>query len=259
MQVMSKTTTVKVSPLKAKPLRHAGQSTQEMLDTLVDEKMMGYFMVAMMLIIMLIYDWWLYFHPMTRRPVIVTLLSLLAVVYCVYKIFQLRLDIKNLKLGRDDEKAVGQFLEQLRQDGCIVFHDIVGNKFNLDHVVLSPKGIYVIETKTYSKPKGKEARVYYDGTHLNIDSVGNKDDILIQVEAATSWLKETLKESTGKDFAIKPVVVFPGWYVESNNHNKHWIINPKGLPKFIQSQKEILSKEDVRLAAYHLSRYIRTL
>ena len=68
-----------------------------------------------------------------------------------------------------------------------------------------------------------------------------------------------LKESTGKEFVIKPVVVFPGWFVESKNHNKHWVLNPKGLPTFIQNQKEILSQEDVKLAAYHLSRYIRAL
>ena len=96
-------------------------------------------------------------------------------------------------------------------------------------------------------------------SHLNIDSIGNKDDILIQVEAESNWLKDTLNESTGKNFNIKPVVVFPGWWVESKDHSDIWVLNPKGLPKFIENQKDQLSKEDVQLAAYHLSRYIRAL
>jgi hypothetical protein len=177
--------------------------------------------------------------------------------YCVPKIISVRQELLNLRLGRDGEKAVAEELENLRETGCIIFHDIIGNKFNLDHIVLSQKGIFVIETKTYSKPRGKEAKVHYDGTHLNIDSVGNKDDILVQAKAESTWLKDTLKESTGKEFNIKPVVVFPGWYVESSNHNKYWILNPKGLPVFIQNEQEKLSKEDMKLVAFHLSRYIR--
>ena len=249
----------KKSPLKGKPLRHAGQSVHEEIENLIDNQVIPYLFAAFFFMGIAVMEWIRLYQNSKPQPVLATILAIMAIGVFVFKFLKSRKKIKYLKLGRDGERAVGEFLERLRQDGCIVFHDIVGDKFNLDHVVLSPKGIYAIETKTYSKPKGKEARVHYDGIHLNIDSIGNKDDILIQIEAESSWLKETLKESTGKEFAVKPVVVFPGWYVESENHNKHWVLNPKGLPKFIESQKESLSMEDVKLAAYHLSRYIRTL
>lgn len=249
----------KISPLKDKPLRQAGQSVQEEIGNLIDDQIIPYLITAFFFVAIAGIEWVRLFQNSKPRPVLVTIIALMAAVVFLYKFIKFRKKVRYLKLGRDSEKIVGEFLELLRQDGCIVFHDIVGDKFNIDHVVLSPKGIYVIETKTYSKPNGKEARVHYDGAHLNIDGIGNKDDILVQIEAESNWLKETFKESTGKEFNIKPVVVFPGWYVESNNHNKHWVLNPKGLPKFIQNEKEKLNKEDVQLAAYHLSRYIRAL
>ena len=47
---------------------------------------------------------------------------------------------------------MGQLLENLRADGARVFHDLVGEGLNIDHVVVSPHGIFVLETKTWSKP-----------------------------------------------------------------------------------------------------------
>ena len=249
----------KHNPLKAKPLRQAGQSVQEELDKVIDEHFISYGLVIVFIFAYTVSEWIRWYFHIPPKPVHVTILSLLIISYCLIKLLGIKKQIKALKLGRDGEKVVGEFLERLRQDGCIIYHDIVGDNFNLDHVVLSTKGIYVIETKTYSKPKNKQAKVHYDGTHLIIDSIGNKDEILVQVEAESSWLKEILSESTGKVFNIKPIAVFPGWFVESTNHNKFWVLNPKGLPKFIQNQKESISKEDLQLTAYHLSRYIRTL
>jgi hypothetical protein len=38
---------------------------------------------------------------------------------------------------------------------------------------------------------------------------------VIQVNSASTWLQNTLKASTGKTFTVKPVILFPGWFVES--------------------------------------------
>ena len=47
--------------------------------------------------------------------------------------------VRALQLGRDGERAVGQFLEQqLLSEGARVIHDIPADGFNLDHVVISP-------------------------------------------------------------------------------------------------------------------------
>lgn len=106
-------------------------------------------------------------------------------------------------------------MEKLRTQGCMVFHDIVGEDFNIDHVVVSDKGIFLIETKTYSKPNLVNPKVNYKKGKLTIDGLGDMSKIITQVKASSTWLKRTLEESTGKTFLIKPVILFPGWYVNS--------------------------------------------
>lgn len=245
----------KTTPLKAKPLRQAGQSLQEELDRLLADGLIDYALVPLILVLLALYDWLRWWQEIPPQPVLMTIAALLAIAYCVPKMFQLRKRARLLKLGRDGEKAVGEYLERLRERGCIVFHDIIADKFNIDHVVLSEKGAFVIETKTFSKIPG--ARVHCDGTKLVIDGLGDQSAIIDQVLGNSRWVREMLQESTGRTFPTKPVIVFPGWYVEGGLYKDHWVVNPKALPKLVDSEDPKISHEDLKLAAFHLSRYIR--
>jgi len=56
------------------------------------------------------------------------------------------------------------------------------------------------------------------------------------------------------------VILFPGWYIESNEQGKKsdtWVLNPKALPVFIKNQPETVSREDAQMVVYHLCRYVR--
>ncbi|MFT6883522.1 MAG: hypothetical protein ACJAVY_002327 [Marinoscillum sp.] len=91
---------------------------------------------------------------------------------------------------------------------------------------------------------------------------GFKDDKpLVQVKAGANWLKQLIKESTGRDIDVKKVVLFPGWFIEPTAESKQsdvWVLNPKALPAFIANSQKRMSVEDVSLVAYHLSRFVRT-
>jgi hypothetical protein len=120
----------------------------------------------------------------------------------------------------------------------------------------------VIETKTQSKPVGREARVTLTENSVRVDGFTPDRDPIQQVQAGARWLARVLEESTGKRFHVRGVVVFPGWFVEPmsaawRSASLPWVLEPKALPKFIQHQPQYLAREDVRLAAYHLSRYVR--
>jgi hypothetical protein len=70
-----------------------------------------------------------------------------------------------------------------------------------------------------------------------------------------------LEESTGKRFPVKGAIVFPGWFVEpppGGTKLDIWVLEPKALPGFIEREPERLPMSDVSLAAFHLSRYVRT-
>jgi len=190
-----------------------------------------------------------------------TLIAVAVVAYCLYKIKKALKKITKLKQGRDGERAVGQYLESLREQGVKVFHDLPGDNFNLDHVLVAPSGVYIIETKTYSKPDKGETRIIYTGETL-IHHNGYKDDKpLVQVKAGANWLKQLIKESTGRDIDVKKVVLFPGWFIEPTAESKQsdvWVLNPKALPAFIFNSREQLSGEDLNFVAFHLSRFVRT-
>ncbi len=248
------------SPIKNKPLRYAAQSADEAIDELLDDKVLLYFTAIILVSTLVGWEWFRYYNPFDKPPTQVTILALPVVFFCVYKIYRNLSKLKNLKLGRSGERVVGQYLESLRESGAHVFHDILGDKFNVDHIVISNKGIYVIETKTYSKPASGKAVIRFDGERVLVNGTESKTDIITQAKAAASYIQNILKDSTGKEFKPFPVVLFPGWFVEGegNKQGKMWVLEPKAFKKFVDAQQVKLGDEDVAIASYHLSRHIRT-
>lgn len=50
--------------------------------------------------------------------------------------------------GRAAERATAQAMASLMSKGCVVYHDIPAGKFNLDHVVVGPGAVFMVETKS---------------------------------------------------------------------------------------------------------------
>lgn len=114
----------------------------------------------------------------------------------------------------------------------------MGNGFNLDHVVVSPRGIFVIETKTYRKSNRGRGVVEFDGERILVNGVEPERNAVTQVRALAAWLRDLLAESTGRRFPIRCAVVFPGWFVEkrAKRASHVWVLNPEGLPAFIEHE-----------------------
>jgi len=249
------------SPLKQKPLKNPGESLDDEIQRLIDNTAERYALSAAFLSALAILEWLLWYQETPRNPLLYSAFALVAIVVTAIRVVFVRKKLHNLRQGRDGEKAVAQFLDRLRETGAIVFHDIPGQGFNLDHVVMDRSGIYVIETKTMSKPDKGETRLVFDGE--SISSFGRPLDRnpVTQVRAARQWLAELIQESTGRKFPVRPVVVFPGWYIEPTAEARAsdvWVLNPKALPSFISHSAEQMSAEDVKLCAFHLGQYVRT-
>jgi len=61
----------------------------------------------------------------------------------------------------------------------------------------------------------KNPSVVYDGKRVLIDGRESDRNPVEQVIAQANWLSKQLQSSTGKQFPIRPVIVFPGWFVEA--------------------------------------------
>lgn len=248
------------SPLKDKPLRNPGESSHIAFQDYLWEKVLSCLLIPLLFGYIAVLDWIRYLLELPIKPWLTTTIFVASVGIVLYKLYREIPVLKSMTLGRDGEKAVGQFLESLREQGAKIFHDIPGPNFNLDHIVISTTGIYVIETKTYSKPDRGTPGITFDGERVTLFGRGSFSEPVTQVKAGSRWLKEILKQSTGRDFPVRPVLVFPGWFVQPTveaRSSEVWVLNPKALPAFIQNSKVCMAGEDVNMTAFHLSRYIR--
>jgi hypothetical protein len=244
----------KRSPLTDKPLRNPGQSLDEQIHDLISNYALGPLVFALFLVLVAALEWLKYFGSIPPRPVLYSVPAVVAVGYALFRFSRVRREWEALRLGRDGEKDVGQKLEVLREAGYEVFHDIIGDGFNVDHVLIGPAGIFTVETKTHSKRKGNPL-VVFDGNKVLIDGLEPDRNPVVQAKAQASWLRELLSESTGHNYDVRPVIVYPGWFVDSKgSRNKTiWVLNPKGLPTFLDHEPLQISPEDAQLVSYHLS------
>jgi hypothetical protein len=248
------------SPLKGKPLRHAGQSLDEELDRLWNDRGVSYYLFAASFVLIAIMEWVGYLLHIPRYPKMYTALAVIAVGVTAIQFLRLRRKIQDVRLGRDGERHVGQMLEALRAVGASVFHDVPADGFNLDHVVISSHGVIVVETKTWRKRSAKD-RISFVGEDLMIGGRKAKGDPIGQTRAEIRWLADILKQSTSKWFYVRGALVFPNWWVDHppDSINKDvWVLEPKALPAFMKQEPARLSEADVAMAAFHLSQYIRS-
>lgn len=250
----------KKSPLKDRPLRTPGQSLDDEIQKVIDDEVTVLALAPLVFILVTIWDWLLWYEVIKpSNPVFITMVTISLFIYSFFRFLKVKKRLKSLRQGRDGERAVGQTLDTLKRKGYRVYHDLIGEGFNIDHVIVCEQGIFSIETKTYSKPEKGECKIVVDGDGISINGYKPEKKIQIQAEAQKNWLEKHVAKLTGIKLSVKPVIVFPGWYVESRNSgNNVWVLEPKALPTFIKNLPKALTEEQVRLISNHLSLYIRT-
>lgn len=245
------------SPLKETPLRYAGQSLDEEMER-VTGRVMEYCLLPLLMIVMAGYEWSRWYFHVPYQPWFLTLVAILLGVYSTIRIIPLLRLKRNLEQGRDGERSVGQQLETLHAQGFKVLHDIPSGRGNVDHILIGPKGIFTIETKTISKPEG-QAEIHYDGNVVVVNGIAPDRNPIVQAKAESWWLHGLIEERTGKSFFVRPVVVYPGWYISKQPQGAEvWVLNEKALPLFLDKEEVRLQPEDVELAYACLSHYVRS-
>ncbi len=248
----------KRSPLKALPLHTAGQSIEEEIRRIQTVEIGTYVAVAVCMVLLAMFEWYKWILSVPPSPIAISLASLTVVSFCVIQIIRYKREIKSLRLARDGEKAVGEYLDRFREDGYRVLHDLVVGDFNIDHIIIGKTGIYTIETKTISKMKRGVQNIYYDGDEISFNGVKPDRNPIIQAKAQAAWVRDFIHDFFKKKVRIQPVVVFPGWYIKGTTKAEVWVLEPKALKGFLNRRKPILDETDIPMIASTLSRYLRT-
>jgi hypothetical protein len=116
------------------------------------------------------------------------------------------------KTGSAGEERLGRFFERELPESALVLHDrrIPGSRANIDHIVIAPSGVWVIDAKLY---RGKVERrtlgpIWRSETAI---FVGGRDRTKLihgmprQVEAVTAALAP---DPLGTEVAVRPAVCF---------------------------------------------------
>lgn len=144
--------------------------------------------------------------------------------------------------GFRGERAVGGMLDQLMLDGCRVFHDVPGDgDWNIDHVIVAPRGVFAVETKTRRKLKGppgnENHKVSCDGQTLKYPHATEEHGIA-QAKNNARWLGEYLTKALAEPIRARPILALPGWLVNrtvSAAEAGIFVCNPKEIRKLITS------------------------
>lgn len=247
------------SPLTDPPLRTPGQSLVQQYNELLDDRVVVAVILPITLTCLAAMEWIRYFSAIPPFPWLLTFLAAGAIGWFAWRLSRTLPQLRQLRLAISGERAVGQFLEALREKGYRVFHDVLAEDFNVDHVLIGPAGIFTVETKTRTKPRRGKAQIIFDGEGITVLGIAPDRDPLVQARAQARWVGALLSESTGRTFSVRPVVVFPGWYIDRKPTATRdlWVLEPKALPHFLDQEPTRLGPEDIAMASTHLSRLVR--
>jgi Nuclease-related domain len=205
------------------------------------------------------------------KPYHLHLLIAAGVVFIALTIISARLLLRRLHRYRSDwlgymgERAVGEALVDLYARSFRIYHDVPaqgGKKpFNLDHVVVGPSGLWLIETKTRRKgrarPGLKDHEVTFDGAKL-IWPWGEDTHGVQQAQSEARWLSDWVSSTTGLSVTAKPILALPGWYVRETALGAVRVLNHKNLCSAISGRGHpVLSPEHIDLISRQLDQRCR--
>lgn len=164
----------------------------------------------------------------------------------------------NCKLGLMGELVVGGVLDRLSSEMIDVFHDLeikeAGKKlWNIDHVAVTPGGVFLFETKARRKmlaksPDGQEGhKVIYDGVHLHFPQPMRPDRFGIeQAERNAAWLSAKLTQLNGTPVPVQAALVLPGWFIQAKGKFAVSVLNEKQIGGFLDRRGETIPPDRLR-------------
>ena len=230
-------------PVTDKLLRAPGESLRRRLDKF-DERYMNWGFLILLYGPVWFLLFGLYVKWRLKSPHLVAEMICFSAIMTIVTVLLSRKVIKamarnwNDALGFKGERAVGEELNKLMVDGCLVYHDVPGEgEWNVDHVVVAPTGVYAIETKTRSKDRcnkdRKDYEVIYDGKTLQYPN-WNDTHGLDQAKANARWLAKHLSNALAEEIKVTPILTLPGWLVTNR-------VKPTGNELRVLSHKQIRS------------------
>lgn len=205
------------SPIENRPILGAGEQLRKRIEDQTDEVLMGLTMIFFAGPALVAF--WATQHVPWQQLKIGFWDYLLLAAYVGISIGSALRVIKYVSLrrkavaGLQAELYTAQELNRLMASGCTVLHDVPADRFNIDHVVIGPRAVFAVETKSVRKPK-EDFKVVYDGERLHFPGFSDGKRIE-QTRRQADWLAKHLRQVLGRPVPVVPALALPGWWIES--------------------------------------------
>jgi hypothetical protein len=179
---------------------------------------------------------------------------LAAIASAVVALFGTPQSITAWAAGAAGEARTGRYLDMLTDEGFRVLHDraIPGSRANIDHIVVGPPGIVVIETKSLKgRLRVRGSDVYVDGRRTAMIEEVRREALAVQTVLAD--------EIEARGLRVGMVVCvhradFPWRRVRVSGIP---IVSGRGLVKILRTAPDRLSEADVNQLADLLASRLR--
>jgi len=167
--------------------------------------------------------------------------------------------------GAEGEILVIEKLRNLTDDYCI-FNDLSfeldnGINFNgaflksaqIDHLVIGPSGIYVIETKNWSEAFVKE--VFDNGSYTPYDQIERSSYAVYRYLNSSKYgniFQKAYYSFAKKEIKVKSIIAITGSKIPLQGKGFVKVLFPNQLPGYISKRKNILSNEMIEILVENL-------
>jgi hypothetical protein len=180
--------------------------------------------------------------------------------------FSLQQEIRNCRFGLRGEQAVTEALTDgaVTAAGYTVFHDVPGDgPWNIDHVIVGPSGIFVLETKTRSRrrPNREQAdhEVLFDGQTLSFPWCDDRKAAK-QVMRNADWIRRFVEGFGPTAIPVRPIIIVPGWYVKADGKYEVKAMNAKYFASnFLPTTQRRFSPDELKPILRRLDERCRDL
>ena len=152
------------------------------------------------------------------------------------------------RCGARGERQTARLLERLGRDGYVIFHDLAvsDSPANLDHLVVGPSGVFVIDSKQWTGQVHQSADGLVWHNHYRLD----------RTLATFRWQAETLGRLLG--VPVAPLVCVHGAHIQGGGLRAQGVaIVPSSLLRSALGSDQVLSEVDVERYAASVRMWLR--
>jgi hypothetical protein len=165
-----------------------------------------------------------------------------------------------IKLGRNGERAVAEYLNIRLDTDSRVLHGVRIEGGEADHVLICTRGVFVIETKARTLPVRGKPVVHVSDAGLRVRGFEQDRDPITQVERYMEGLDRLMPELAAHKIRTCGIVLFPSWRIvdDRKGASRVWILEPKDLEGRLDAEPLRLKPNDVVYLTRKLASRVRS-